>query len=104
MSRPVDIAPEIPQERGLRARLREMASPKRVLLVALVFAGVGLLTLLGMPRGDLDAVSGIRLAFGVLLFGVAGLLTALVVLQPLHERPVRLWIACSLVWIVQNRK
>ena len=83
-----DIGPPILPNRTLRSRLRELATPKRALLAALVVATASLATLLVTPRGDMDVVSPIRLFAGVMVLGVVGLAVALIVLQPLHRRPL----------------
>jgi len=81
-------APEIRPETGIRTWMRELASPQRAAVVALVFAGAAFLTFLATPRGDLAVVSTARLVVGMTMFGLAGLAVALVILQPLHRRPL----------------
>jgi hypothetical protein len=82
------VAPEIRPEPGIRTWLQELASPQRAAVVALVFAGAAFLTFLASPRGDLAAISTVRLVAGMTLFGVSGLAVALVILRPLHRRPL----------------
>ena len=86
MNSPQDNAPQIRNEAGIRSRMRELASPQRALIVALVFAGAAFVTFLATPRGDLAVVSTVRLVAGMSLFGLSGLAMALVILQPLHRR------------------
>ena len=92
---PTDQAP-LPPKGGLRSWLRELSTPKRALVVAAVFALCGLLTLVATPRGDITAVSNARLVGGVILFGLTGLAAALVILRPMHRRPLRR----STAWII----
>jgi hypothetical protein len=81
-------------ERGLRARLRELPTPLRVLLAALVLALVALVVAVVTLRGDFGAYPQVR--FWASLVVPAGLSLALLLalFRPLSRRPlgpVRRW-------------
>ncbi|MHC4957821.1 MAG: hypothetical protein ACYTGN_05545 [Planctomycetota bacterium] len=83
-----ELGPPALPDRTPRSRLRELASPKRAALVALVVVAATLATLHFTPRADMDEVSPLRLFAGVMVLGVLCLAVALVILQPLHRRPL----------------
>jgi hypothetical protein len=88
MDSPKDSAPEVRHDTGMRTRLREMGSTQRAVLVAVVFAGMAFSMFLVAPRSDLAAVPAGRLVAGIALFGLTGLAMALVLLRPMHRRPI----------------
>jgi len=88
MTRSDDLQPPVLPEPTLRSRLRELSSPRRAGIAALVVFTTGLATLLLLARSDMESVAPLRLVGGVVGFGLAGVAIALVVLRPLHRRPL----------------